>query len=186
MGKIKNNVVTKGFSGKFGDDLVFRQVDDATIFAKRTVVTTEPTEKQLETRNRFAEAALYAKAALDNAQASQEYKLMAELQGLKSAYVAAVTDFLTMPEVGSVFARSYKGAVGDIINITAKVPFKVVELDVKILRPDGSVLESGKATANELKWRYAATVVNPQVVGSKLVLTARDRQKKESSFELVL
>jgi hypothetical protein len=28
MGKIKNNVVTKGFSGKFGDDLVFRQVDD--------------------------------------------------------------------------------------------------------------------------------------------------------------
>ena len=26
MGKIRNNVVAKGFSGKFGDDLMFRQV----------------------------------------------------------------------------------------------------------------------------------------------------------------
>ena len=34
---------------------------------------------------------------------------------------------------------------------------------------------TGWVVANELKWRYAATVVNPNVSGSRLVLRARDR-----------
>lgn len=186
MGKIKNNVVTKGFSGKFGDDLVFRQVGNQTIFVKRTPVSSAPSARQAEVRNKFTEASLFASAALDNPQASLDYKLMAELQGLKSAYLAAVTDFLTDPEIASVFTGSYKGQVGDLFNIKSKIPYKITAIDVRILRPDGTVLESGKAVANELKWRYAATAENAQVPGSKLVLLARDRQGKESTFEQVL
>lgn len=66
------------------------------------------------------------------------------------------------------------------------VPFKIVDMNVRILKSDGSELEAGNATANELKWRYTSTQVNAQVSGSKLVLTARDRQGKESVFEQVL
>ena len=186
MGKIKNNVVTKGFSGKFGDDVVFRQVDNKTIFAKRTPITSAPTAQQVAVRSKFTEASHFASAAIDNPQASQDYKLMAELQGLKSAYVAAVTDYLTLPEIGSAFTAAYKGVVGDVINIKAKVPFKITEIEVSILRADGTVLESGKAQPNELKWRYTATVANAQVKGSKLELLARDRQGKESTLEQVL
>ena len=186
MGKIKNNVVTKGFSGKFGEDLMFRQVDNKTIFAKRTLVTTDPTARQSAVRTKFTEAAFFASAAIDNPQASQDYKLMAELQGLKSAYIAAMTDYLTEPEVGGVFTAQYKGAVGDVINIMSKVPYKITEIDVSILRADGSLLESGKAVPNQLKWRYIATVVNPQVQGSKLVLLARDRRGTEKTLEVVL
>ncbi len=186
MGKIKDNVVTKGFSGKFGNDLVFRQVDNQTIFAKRTLVTSAPTEKQTAIRDKFTEASLFASAAIDNPQASQEYKLMAELQGLKSAYVAALTDYLTLPEIGSVFTAGYKGNVGDQLNIKPVVPFKITEIEVSIVLADGSVLESGKASPNELKWRYAATVANAQVKGSKVVLLARDRQGKESTLEQLL
>jgi hypothetical protein len=186
MGKIKDNVITRGFSGKFGNDLVFRQVDNQTIFAKRTLVASAPTEKQSAVRDKFTEATLFASAAIDNPQAGKEYKLMAELQGLKSAYVAAVTDYLTLPEIGSVFTAAYKGNIGDQFNIKPVVPYKVTEIEASIVLADGSVLEAGKALANGSKFRYTATVANAQAKGSKLVLVARDRQGKESTLALVL
>src|SRR4051812_14012405 len=125
MGKIKNNVVTKGFSGKFGDDLVFRQVDNQTIFAKRTLTPVSSTARQTEVRNKFTEASLFASGAIENPQASLDYKLMAELQGLKSAYLAAITDYLTMPEIGSVFVNAYRGNAGDVLNIKPKAVYKI-------------------------------------------------------------
>jgi hypothetical protein len=186
MGKIKNNIVTKGFSGKLGDDLVFRQLDNQTIFTRRTEINSEPSARQLEIRDKFSEASLFASAALENPQASLEYKLMAEVQGLKSAYIAAVTDYLTLPEIGSVFTTFYKGVPGDAVNIKPRVPYKVVDIDVSIVDAGGAVVESGKAVLNELKWRYTATQANPNVPGSKIVLIARDRHGKESAFEQVL
>jgi hypothetical protein len=186
MGKIKDNVITRGFSGKFGEDLMFRQVDNKTIFAKRRLVSSAPTAGQTEVRNRFTQATMFASAAMDNPQASVEYKLMAELLGLKSAYLAAVTDYLTYPEIGGVYAEDYRGTIGDMINIKVKVPYKVVGIQVSILLPDGSTLESGDAVANQLAWRFTATAANPQVVGSKLVMTAYDRRGKESVLEHVL
>lgn len=186
MGKIKKNVITKGFSGSFGDDLVFRQVDDKTVFAQKSENNSEPTEGQLQVRNKFLEATNYASAAIDNPQAAQEYKLMAEQQGLKSAYVAAVTDYLTMPEINAVFTNAYEGAVGDMINMTSRYPYKITGISVTILKPDGTELESGTAKAKALKWRYTTTVANAQVQGSKLVLKARDRHGKEVTVERVL
>jgi hypothetical protein len=186
MGKIKNNVVTKGFSGKFGDDLVFRQVDNQTIFAKRTLTPSSSTARQTEVRNKFAEAANYASNAIDNPQAGLDYKLMAELQGLKSAYLAAVTDYLTMPEILGVFANAYKGTIGDILNIKPKAPFKIIDMDVTITGANGVVIESGKAVSSQLKWKYTVTKVNANVVGTKLKFVARDRQGKTSTYEQTL
>jgi hypothetical protein len=186
MGKIKNNVVTKGFSGKFGEDITFRQVDGKTVFAKRTLTSVAPSERQTQVRNKFAEASQYAAAAIANPQVGQDYKIMAELQGLKSAYVAALTDFLSQPEIGGLHTRAYTGKVGDMFTMTSKILYKITEIKVTVLRADGTVLESGKAEAIELKWRYVATVANPQVAGTKLVLVARDREGKESTLERVL
>jgi hypothetical protein len=111
---------------------------------------------------------------------------MADLQGLKSAYLAAVTDFLTMPEIGSAFTDEYTGNAGDLITIIGKEKFKIVDLTVTILSAAGAVIETGKAVPFELKWRYTVTTANPQVKGSRLVLLARDRQGKESTVENVL
>jgi len=186
MGKIKNNVVTRGFSGKFGEDLVFRQVDNRTIFAKRTVSTQPPTARQVEVQSRFTEASLFASAAIDNQQAFTDYQLMAKQQGLKSAYVAALMDFLTYPEIGSIFTAAYTGTIGDVINIKPKITHKVIGIDVKIVSADGAEIESGAATLNGLKWHYVATKANANVKGSKFVLVARDRQKKKTTFEQVI
>jgi hypothetical protein len=59
-------------------------------------------------------------------------------------------------------------------------------MSVSILNAAGAVIESGKAVANEAKWRYVITIANPQVKGSKLVIVARDRQGKISTVEQVL
>ncbi len=186
MGKIKNNVVTKGFSGQFGDELVFRQLDKKTIFARKGISTKAPTAGQVNTRNKFTDAAYFATAALDNPISMEDYTQMAQLQGLKSAYVAALTDYLTAPEIGKVYTALYKGKVGDMINISSKSPFKITEIDVTILAPNGTVLESGKAEQNLLRYRYVATVANPTVTGTKIVLKARDRQGIEQIVEVVL
>jgi hypothetical protein len=188
MGIVKKNknVITKGFSGKYSEDLVFRQVDNQTVFSRASEITAEPSERQIEVRNKFTEASNFASAAIDNPQAGQEYKLMAEAQGLRSAYVAAVTDYLTEPEFGGVFTNSYKGEVGNVINITSKYAYKITGIDVTILKADGTQLEQGVATAKELKWFYSATIANPQVAGCKLVLKSRDRQGKEVTLEKAL
>ena len=186
MGKIKNNVATRGFSGKLGEDIVFRQVDGKTTFAKRTLSNAAPSERQMEVRTRFTEAALMAATELENPELYDEYKQLSKSQGFKTAYMAAVSDILTRPEIGSLYTLSYKGKVGNLITMRPRIPYKIKSIDVRILAADGTLLESGPALVRESKWRYAATVANPQVAGSRLVLVARDRLEKEVTLEVVL
>ena len=187
MGKVDDkNIITKGFRGKYNDDLVFRKVDNETIFSRRSVSGKAPTEKQLAARARFNRASLYASSAIAHPQRSLDYKVMAELQGLKSAYLAAVTDYLTLPEIAETFTDEYHGNAGDIITFVAKEKFKIVDLTVTIMNAAGVVIETGKAVPFELSWRYTTTVANPQMSGSRLVVLARDRQGKESTVERVL
>lgn len=186
MAKVKNNQFIKGASGKLGDDLVYRQVGNETIITKRALITGAPSARQSSQRSRFGEATQFASVAIEHPETSVEYKLMAEVQGLKSAYLAAVTDFLTEPEISTVYTSKYAGKIGDLIIIKPKHLFKITALTVTILNPDGSVLESGAAVANELKWRYTATAATATVAGSKVRLVARDRQDREVVLEITL
>src|SRR4051812_24538534 len=186
MGKIKNNIVTKGFSGKFGDELVFRQVDQKTVFARKSVSTKAPTVGQVDVRNKFTDAAYYASAAVDNPVMLDDYTQMAALQELKTPYLAAVTDFLTQPEIGKVVTVMYAGKVGDMINIVSKTPYKIIDVDVTILAADTTVIETGKAQQNFLKFRYTATVANALITGCTVVVTAKDRLGKLVTTQVVL
>ena len=186
MGKVDENIITKGFRGKYNEDLVFRKMDKKTIFSRRSVSSKPPSANQLAVQTKFTKAAHYASGAVAHPERALDYKVMAEQQGLKSAYLAAMTDYLTMPEITSVFADEYRGNVGDLITITVKVPFKISDLSVSRLNAAGGVIESGKAVASQTKWRYVTTVANPQVQGSKLVLVGHDRQGKIASVEQVL
>ncbi|HYF71147.1 MAG TPA: hypothetical protein VD884_23630 [Ohtaekwangia sp.] len=186
MGKIRNNAATRGFSGKLGDDIVFRQVDNKTVFSKRNEIVAPPTARQTQIRAKFTEAAVFASGAMGNPNALLEYQQMAELQKLKSAYVAAITDYLTMPEIAGVYVVYYKGRIGDQINITPKLAMKVVEIDVTILDANGAVIEAGSAVPQGLKWNYIATAANANLPGTVIQVTAKDRVGKVSSFEMIL
>jgi hypothetical protein len=186
MGKIKNNVIMQGFSGMLGQDLIIKQIDGKTYFVSRPTIKTPPSARQTESRSKFTEASLFASTAIENPQEYQHYQLVAQFQKLKSAYVAAMTDFLTLPLVETVFTRAYRGTIGDRITITPKLPYKVTDVQVTIVSADGTELEKGSATINGLKWRYTVTASNAQVQGSRLKLITSDRLGKESVFEQVL
>lgn len=186
MGIVDENIITKGFRGMYNEDLVFRRMDKQTIFSRRSVSRKPPSAGQLAARDRFNRASYYASSAIAHPQRALDYKVMAEQLRFKSAYVAAMTDYLTQPEITSVFTEEYHGIVGELITITARVPFKIIDMDVSILNAAGDVIENGKAVANLAKWRYVITTANPQVSGSKVVVSARDRQGKISTLEQVV
>lgn len=68
MARSTNNIVMKGVSGTIGKMLVFRtNAADKTIVARRPKPSNKPlTVAQIEVRDRFTEAAYYAKTAISN------------------------------------------------------------------------------------------------------------------------
>lgn len=183
MGKVKENLLTKGFSGKIGDEIVFRQVGNRTLFAKRPrrrIGSTSTPQRDL-----FAKAVVFAKTMLLDPAIRADYQNRAKLAGLASAYSAAVTDYLKAPKINSIDTDYYKGAVGDVIWIIALDDFKLQSMTITLQRADGSVIESGLAILEEGRWKYVATQANAEA-GIKIIAVATDRPGKEAHLEKVL
>lgn len=67
MAKSDDNIVTKGLRGLVGKMLVFRQRGDKTVVASRPKKSTKPfTPEQEAVKERFREAAAYAKSAISD------------------------------------------------------------------------------------------------------------------------
>jgi hypothetical protein len=184
MGSVKENLLTKGFSGKIGDEIVFRQVRNRTLFAKRPRKRNNPLPT--EQSERFAKAVLYAKTALADPALRTEYENVAFLGGLNSAYVAALTDYLRKPVISLVYTDQYTGAIGEVIWITAQDDFKITSVEVSLQRPDGSVVETAQAVAEGGRWKFTSTKVNAVRTGTKVIVKAKDRPGQEVMVEQVL
>ncbi|WP_276374636.1 hypothetical protein [Chryseolinea sp. H1M3-3] len=178
MGKITNNRLTSSFSGQFSDDVVFRQVGNKTFFARKGVNEKPPTPAQTGNRNLFAQAQNYASRRLEDPKYSEWYTIVAKVNGLRSAQIAAVKDFMSKPEIDSLNTRQYRGTVGDVIHIKPKMFLKIEKINVTIYGADGTLLEAGAATKSELNWKYRATTPNAQAEGSRVVVVAYDRLEK--------
>ena len=186
MGSVKDNLLTKGFSGRIGDEIVFRQVGKRTLVAKRPRRSTLLTPGQEAQRELFRKAVTFAKTMMLNPEVKADYEVRARLAGLASAYSAAVTDYLKVPQLSSIDSDYYQGAVGDVIWVIALDDFKLQRVTVAIERADGSVLESGEAELSNGRWKYEATQANASVVGSKVVVTAIDRPGRVALLEKLL
>jgi hypothetical protein len=97
-----------------------------------------------------------------------------------------VLDYLKAPEIASVFADNYKDVAGAAIFIAAVDHFKIREVTVTIMRPDGTIIETGEGTRREENWQYVTTQPKPAIAGIKIVVKAKDRLGKEVVFEQVL
>lgn len=175
MAKSIENFVMQGASGKVGKMLVFRQRAEQTIIAKRPKKNTKPaTEAQLEFRDRFTEAAYYAKSAISNPALKDQYQ--AKTKPGQSAYNIAFADYLKTPVLRKVMADEYMGQIGDTLTFRIIDNFKLQSVNVRILDEDKNVIEQGAATLleNGLDWQYTATVPNPTVLGTNLEVTVKD------------
>jgi hypothetical protein len=101
MAQSKNNVLTHGLSGTI-DLLVFRQKDGKTIVAKRPDSSGKGSEKQQEQRNRFQQATIYAKNAVDTAGVQELYAGEAKKKKGITAYNVAVADFFNAPDIQTI------------------------------------------------------------------------------------
>jgi len=189
MSKIQNNPLLKGASGMLGKVVVYREVRGRVIMSNRPKKRSGPiTPEQENFRSRFLRAVQYARKQLESAVTKAEYQT-GITESKFSAYLVALTDYLKAPVVNEVDASRYSGTVGDIIAIRATDDFKVVLLQVSIIGPAGNLLEFGDAILQPETfddWRYAATVANATLEGSKIIVTARDKPGNVTTAEKVL
>jgi hypothetical protein len=178
MGRIVNNDVTSGFSGKFGDQIIFRQIGNRTFFSRKGVKTSQSTAAQRDARDLLSSASVYASEALKNPEHTEWYSIMAKVNGFKSARTAAVKDYIAKPEIERVNLKNYRGQTGDVIHIQPKMLLKIERIEVTITRADGTQVESGSAIKNNFSWTYQASVANDEVAGSSVYIVAYDRLGK--------
>lgn len=187
MSKIINNPLLKGASGMLGGVIVYRELNGRMIMSNRPRRTGESTAAQEAVRARFARAAQYARAKMGDPVSRAEYE--AGISATKpSAYIVAITDYLRAPVVHEIDRSRYEGQVGDPLIVFASDDFKVASVQVAIIGPDGSPLESGDAALQPetLTWLYNATVANDALAGTRIVATARDNAGNATPGEVIL
>jgi len=172
MSQSKNNIVTEGLSGKLYQ-LVFKQWFGKTIVAKRPRTVSTVTANQLTIRESFKAAAMYAKAAMSNAATKLAYK--AKAKPGQTAFNMAIADFFKPPSIGTIDTSTYSSQAGSSISIEASDDFKVVSVNVKIEKANGSLIEQGSASLSSdgLHWLYTATATG-NITGNVISVTATD------------
>lgn len=172
---MNNSGLFAGISGRVGN-LVFRRTINGIIVANRPKKSKRTTPAQEAVRNRFANAAAYAREHMRDP-VTRELYASGVNRKCTSPYAVAVSDYLCKPCIDFIWTRDYTGAVGQSIAILAKDDFWVVSVIVKIRDASGNVIECGEATPGEGRsqyWTYVATQSNPSMQGTTITITAQD------------
>jgi hypothetical protein len=175
MSKSKDNVITRTYSGKFGDQIVLRNRNGLSVLAMiPKKFEREPTPAQLAHQLFFRKATIYAKAVMNDPIKNAKYAVKA-VNG-KTVYTLAISDFMKPPVVDEIDVTNYKGKIGDKIVVQARDRFEVTQVNLKIIGVDSEVIEEGPCTldAMNLYWGYTATVQKDVVAGMTITATAMD------------
>jgi len=173
MAKIKLNPLFAGMSGKMGNVIMRTAKNGQTYISscpKKS--TTEPSEAQLAQRQAFTKASNYAKAAMADEANRVFYEALAD-ESNTTARVICMGDYLNAPTIEHLGFSMYDGQVGDCLQIHTHDDVGVVEVNVKLTKTDGSLIEYGKATelyAGSGYWECVATV--PVPLGTQILISA--------------
>ena len=166
MAKVRNNVVMRGLSGSFGDQMVIK-IDKG----GRTIVSNKPafdenrafSPAQQTQQEAFREASAYAK----DARSKEEYAAKAEGTAM-STYNVAMADWFHAPEIHEIDISGWNGGVGEKIRIKALDDVQVKQVTVVITDESDVLLEQGTATQTDgIWWQYTTTAAasgNPKVL----------------------
>ena len=183
--KVKNDKTELG--GMLSGKISLRKVNNRLHVDQRPERKLLPlTAKQEGAKERFLEAADYAKEMIDNEESRAYYSQ--GLKGKQTAYLRAVADYLTAPKVAIKEPMVYDGSIGNIIRVRAqKEGFHIAKVKVAIRNAAGVTIEEGEAIKTRgLTWNYQATVANPSVAGTTIEATVIDRPGNETTVAKVL
>lgn len=188
MSKIQNNPLLKGASGMLGKVVVYREVRGKVIMANRPKKSATLSEHQEASKSRFLKAVQYARKQLATEQTKAEYATGITLSK-HSAYLVAVTDYLTSPQVNVIDASLYKGIAGNTITVRATDDFKVAKVEVMIIGSNGTLIEQGQAVLQPDtfdEWIYTITNANAALTGTKIIASATDKPGNTGTLELTM
>jgi hypothetical protein len=173
MAKIKLNPLFAGISGKVGNLVIKKSKNGGVIVAKSPdMARVKPSKAQLAQRKAFEKASEYAKSALADETRRAFYEALAEARKT-TARALCIADYLKAPTVDDLVFSQYHGQVGDRIWIMTDDNVGVVEVNVKLSKADGTLIEYGKAVeqyAGSGYWEYVATV--PVPLGTDIFISA--------------
>jgi hypothetical protein len=147
---IANNALWRGARGSL-DGLVFQSVGDKVIVRTkpraRKVPVWKQSERQQLTRRNFKDATVYAKMVTRwNAEKKAYYAKKAKIIGVRSAYSAAISDYMRGLTIEDVDTRRYNGKVGGQVKVTVrKKDFAAKGVNVSFKTMDGETIELGQA-----------------------------------------
>jgi hypothetical protein len=184
MAKVRNNAITTGLSGKYGNQIVFRQVGDKTFAVKKQGPRNKAASPaQQANEERFRQAVAYARAAMADPVMKSIYEAG---RGRRPVFRVAMSDFRKPPQVRSIDVSGYTGLPGEKIVVAAIDDFKVVAVNVAIYNAGGLLVEEGAANiaTDGVLWVYTA-MSNVVLPGGRLIVTARDYPGNNTMQELV-
>jgi hypothetical protein len=187
MARIEGNDLTLGLRGKFGKQFVFRKYKSRTIATRKGETVDRRTADQLEHRERFRLAAMYAKRALKNPELKAAYEAIAEATE-SNTFAAAVTDYLKSIIIIGVMAEEYDGQIGFPLTFNVDDPYKVKTMKITLTDAGSTLIESGNAslTGQSIHYSYVTTKAIPDISGLKVKIEVTDRPGKVVIKEVTL
>lgn len=105
MALVTTNPIVNGLSGMLGKTIVFKSLRGKTIVASRPRPAKTQSEQQQQNRNKFRQAATWAKTILRDPQQKSYYQQQAKKLKLPNAYTAAITDYMRKPQLKEISRR---------------------------------------------------------------------------------
>jgi hypothetical protein len=136
----------------WGDKVIVRTKPDY-----KKVPIEKQSRRQRQTRANFKDATVYAKSVTrGNPEKKAYYAKKAKIIGVRSAYSAAISDYMRGLTIEDVDTRRYSGKVGGQVKVTVrKKDFAAKEVNVTFRTVSGEVIEQGKAVmASNGAWVY--------------------------------
>ena len=172
----QNNPLLRGVSGKIGN-VVIRQTAHGIVLANAPRKSSrKPNQQEMAIRNRFSDAAEYARRQLQYHTTKEMYQAKVNPK-LNSAYVVAVKDFLSPPKILNLDITRYHGKIGNPIIVDAEDDFRVNLVRITIKDASGKTIERGQASRRisySDQWIYIASVKNDLLPGSSITARAED------------
>ncbi len=172
-------------SAVFSDNVATKKYRNQNVISKIKFPRKSKSVKAQNAKDRFKSAISWAKSTLMDPDMKTLYS-KGITDKLSNAQTVAVTDYMEAPKIHYVSLKDHHGIIGDKIRIKATDNFQVISVTVKITNAKGTLLEQGRATRYPRKpamWVYILTVANPDLNGTVINVTAKDRPGNETELE---
>ena len=145
MTRVKLNPMFEELHGKFGEIVYRKSYGKQRMSRNPNMTGVVPSAEQVAQRERFRQAAVYARLAFADEVARLLYESVAK-QREKPILAVMIADFLHAPSIDDLDVSAYEGRIGSPIYILATDDFAVQTVQVKIMDTNGQTLESGLAS----------------------------------------